>query len=87
MLDELNDKDVLLEDDEVEMRHEDEMPEKLEDDDCDLDEEKQLEEELEKEVDVLLEQTELDFLILEELQSKKKEEDEPEARGEQSPTA
>ena len=46
VLDELNDKDVLLEDDEVEMRHEDEMPEKLEDDDCDLDEEKQLEEEL-----------------------------------------
>ena len=46
VLDELNDKDVLLEDDEVEMRHEDEMLEKLEDDDCDLDEEKQLEEEL-----------------------------------------
>ena len=37
---------------------------------------KQLEEELEKEVDVLLEQTELNFLILEELQSKMKEEDE-----------
>ena len=40
VLDELNDKDVLLEDDEVEMRHEDELHEKLEDEDCDLDEEK-----------------------------------------------
>ena len=32
VLDELNDKDVLLEDDKVEMRHEDEMLKKLEDD-------------------------------------------------------